>query len=276
MSSDTGIGRYVPAPLERAGLTVRGVVVLAVDRNLTYLAAGIAFYTFVSLIPLILLTVAVASFVGGDALAGQVTDILGQQLSSAGQDSITEALTQTAGRGAASIVGFLGLGWSALKLFRGLDQAFDELYLDGVETSLLEQVRNGLVVVVGIALAIGLVVAVGVALSVLPLEFPLVNVLGSLLLSALLGVAFLPIYYVLPPVDASVREVLPGAVVAAGGWMLLQLGFRLYAANAARYAAYGMIGAVLLFVTWLYFASIVVLLGGAVNAVLRDASLEVK
>jgi membrane protein len=32
-----------------------------------------------------------------------------------------------------------------------------------------------------------------------------------------------------------------------------------------------MIGAVLLFVTWLYFASIVVLLGSAVNAVLCEA-----
>ncbi len=274
MSSDTGIGRYVPAPLERVGLTVRGVVALAADRNLTYLAAGIAFYTFVSVIPLILLTVAVASFVGGDALAGRVTGILGQQLSSAGQDSVTQALTQTAGRGAASAVGFLGLAWSALKLFRGLDQAFDELYLDDLRTSLLEQVRNGLVVVVGIGLAVGLVVAVGVVLSVLPLEFPFVDVLGSLLLSVLLGVAFLPVYYVLPPVDVSVREILPGAVVAAGGWMLLQVGFRLYAAHAARYAAYGMIGAVLLFVTWLYFASIVILLGGAVNAVRREARHE--
>jgi uncharacterized protein YprB with RNaseH-like and TPR domain len=45
-----------------------------------------------------------------------------------------------------------------------------------------------------------------------------------------------------------------------------------YAANATRYAAYGVIGAVLLFVTWLYFASAVVLLGGAVNAVLGEAT----
>lgn len=274
MSSDTRFGRYVPAPLKRAGLTIRSVVALVADRNLTYLAAGIAFYAFVSVIPLILLTVAVASVVGGEALANQVTGILGQQLSSAGQDSVTQALTQTTGRGAASVVGFLGLAWSALKLFRGLDQAFDELYLDDVETSLLEQVRNGFVVVVGIALAIGLVVAVGVALSFLQLDFPFANILGSLLLSALLALAFLPLYYVLPPVDVSIREVLPGAAVAAGGWVLLQIGFRLYAANAGRYAAYGMIGAVLLFVTWLYFASIVVLLGGAVNAVHREDGLE--
>jgi membrane protein len=255
-------------------LTIHSIVALAVDRNLTYLAAGIAFYAFVSIIPLVLLTVAVASFVGGEALAGRVTGRLSQPLSSAGQDGVTQALTETSGRGAASVIGVLGLAWSALKLFRGLDQAFDELYPDTVDTSLLKQVLNGFVVMAGIALAIGLVVAVSVVLSFLPLAFLFINVLGSLLLISFLVLAFLSIYYVLPSVDVTIREVLPGATVAAGGWVLLQIGFRLYAANATRYAAYGMIGAVLLFVTWLYFASIVVLLGGAVNAVLREASLE--
>lgn len=273
MSSDTKIGRYVPTPLEGPVSTIHAVIALAMDRNLTYLAAGIAYYAFVSIIPLILLTVVIASFVGDEALAARVTGILSQQLSSAGQDSVTQGLTQTSGRGSASVVGFLGLAWSALKLFRGLDQAFNELYLDDVDSSLLEQVRNGLVVIVGIALAIGLVVVVGIAFSLLSLELPFISVLGPLLLIAVLGLALLPIYYVLPPVDVSIREVLPGAVVAAVGWVLLQFGFRLYAASASRYGAYGMIGAILLFVTWLYFASIVVLLGGAVNAVLGEARL---
>lgn len=114
MSSDSQIGRYVPAPLEDTASTIRDVVALAGDRNLTYLAAGIAFYAFVSIIPLILLAVAVASFAGGEALAGRVTGIFSQQLSSAGQDSVTQALTDTSDRGAASVVGFLGLAWSAL------------------------------------------------------------------------------------------------------------------------------------------------------------------
>ena len=274
MSIDTRIGQYVPARLEATTATLRAVVALAMDRNLTYLAAGLAFYAFVSLIPLILFTVAVASFVGGDALAGRVMGMLSQQLSSAGQSGVTQELTKTTGRGPASVVGFLGLAWSALKLFRGLDQAFDELYPGDIESSLLEQVRNGLVVMVGIALAIGLVVAVGVALSFLPLEFPFINVFVSLLLAIVLGLAFLPLYYVLPPVDVPIREVLPGAAVAAGGWVLLQIGFRAYAANASRFGAYGMIGAVLLFITWLYFASIVILLGGAVNAVRCEARSE--
>ncbi|NHN48322.1 YihY/virulence factor BrkB family protein [Halostella sp. JP-L12] len=249
--------------------TARSVIDLARDRNLTYLAAGIAYYAFVSIIPIVLLAVAVASFVGGQALAERVVSMLSQQLSSAGQDIVTQALTATSGRAGASIVGFVALTWSALKLFRGLDQAFDEVYADEMEASLLDQVKDALVVVVGIALAVGLVVAVGAALSILNLQIPFINVLGTVVLVAVLTLAFLPIYYVLPPVEVSVKEVLPGTVVAAVGWVLLQIGFRIYAANAGSYQAYGVIGAVLLFVTWLYFGSIVILLGAAVNAVRR-------
>ncbi|WP_226041280.1 YihY/virulence factor BrkB family protein [Natrinema sp. DC36] len=253
---------------------VGSVVALARDRNLTFLAAGIAYYAFVSILPLILLAVAVASFVGGQDLANRVTSLLSQHLSSSGQQIVTQALTNTTGRAAASVIGFLALTWSALKLFRGLDQAFDEVYADEVDTSLLGQLRNALIVVIGIALAVALVVAIGAALSILRLQIPFVNVLGTVVLIAVLAIAFLPIYYVLPPVDVSLGGVIPGTVVAAVGWVILQIGFRIYAANASRYAAYGVIGAILLFVTWLYFASIVILLGAAVNAVRRGTRTE--
>ncbi|WP_226005574.1 YihY/virulence factor BrkB family protein [Natrinema salinisoli] len=254
--------------------TLGSVVALARDRNLTFLAAGIAYYAFVSIIPIALLAVAVASFVGGQDLANRITSMLSQQLSSSGQQLVTEALTNTTGRAAASVVGFLALTWSALKLFRGLDQAFDEVYAGEIDASLLEQVRDAIVAIVAIALAVGLVVAVGIALSVLSLQIPFVNLLGTLVLIAVLVIAFLPIYYVLPPIETSVTGVLPGTIVAAVGWVVLQIGFRIYTSNASRYAAYGVIGAVLLFVTWLYFASIVLLLGAAVNAVRQGVRTE--
>jgi membrane protein len=43
--------------------------------------------------------------------------------------------------------------------------------------------------------------------------------------------------------------------------------FVVYAQQAGRYKTLGMLGALLLFVTWLYFGGIVVLLGGALNYV---------
>ncbi len=261
--------------LRAAVSVVRPVVDLIRDRNLTYLAAGIAYYAFVSIIPLMLLAVAIASFVGGEAMADRVANTLSQQLSPSGQNLIREALANTAGRGVASVIGFLTLTWSSLRLFRGIDQAFDEVYLDTVETSLPEQIRNALIVVIGIALAIALVVASGIVLSVLPVEVPFVDLFGTLVLLVVLVAAFLPIYYVLPPLEMTLRGAIPGAAFAAVGWVLLQVGFRIYATHAGQYAAYGVIGAALLFVTWLYFASIVVLVGAAINAVVQETGLNV-
>lgn len=247
---------------------------LARDRNLTYQAAAIAYYAFVSIIPMMLLSVALASYIGGEALAARVTESLSDQLSSSGQDLVRGALTNTAGRATASIIGVVTLSWSSLRLFRGLDQAFNEIYVSEFEDSFPAQVRNALVVVVGIAAALILIGVVGFALSRLSVAIPFLDLLSTLLLFAMLTLAFLPIYYVLPPVDVAVAEVLPGAAVAAAGWLLLQFGFQMYAANAGQYAAYGVIGAVLLFVTWLYFASIVLLLGAAVNAVRREMPVQ--
>lgn len=254
--------------------TVRAVITLAGDRNLTYHAAAIAYYAFVSIIPMLLLAVALASYIGGEALASRVGEMLSDQLSSSGQNLVRGALTGTNGRATASVIGVVTLSWSSLKLFRGLDQAFDEMYTDEVVASLPEQIRNALVVVVGLAVAIAAMVLVNIALSLLSPAIPFLGVLGTLVLVGLLTLAFLPIYYILPPADVSVRDVMPGAAVAAVGWMLLQFGFQLYAANAGKYAAYGLIGAVLLFVTWLYFAGVVVLLGAAFNAVRQERSLK--
>jgi len=254
--------------------TVRSVVGIARDRNLTGLAAAIAYYAFVSILPLVLLAVAVASFVGGQALVDRVVAVFNRQLSAAGQQSVARALTDQTGREAASVVGVLALLWSSLKVFRGLDLAFDELYTDETEASILDQVRDALIVVAGIGFAVALVVAVSVVLSSLQLRIPFAGVIATVVLVAVLVLAFLPIYYVLPPVEVSVREVLPGTVVAAVGWVLLQGGFRIYVTSADRYGAYGLVGAALLFVTLLYFASIVVLLGTAVNAARWGAPVD--
>ncbi|MFW5940112.1 MAG: YihY/virulence factor BrkB family protein [Halolamina sp.] len=271
MSVVSRVARRVPDRFRAVASTVRAVVALARRQNLTYVAAGVAYYAFVSIIPLLLLVVAVSSVLGGDPLTDRVIALIGRQLSASGQRAVAEMLTDTAGRGTASLVGFVALAWSALRVFRGLDQGVRELYHDVPDSSLLVQFRNGIVVGTGLVLAITVVVFVDVVLPIPSVSVPFVGDLRRLGLLVVLAVVFVPIYYVLSPVDTSIRTVVPGAVVAAVGWVVLQIGFRLYAASASQYGAYGVLGALLLFVTWLYFASIVVLLGAAVNAVRQGA-----
>jgi len=244
----------------------RSVVAVVQDRQVTFLAAGIAYYAFVSLVPLLLLALVVASVLGGDALAEEVVDAAGQVLTPAGADLIRDALTADAGRGGATVVGVAGLLWGGLKVFRGLDSAFSQVFGTSGEGSLLTELRDGAVVL--FAVGAGGAAVAGVAAAVAVLHGPLAGELASLVGLLTLVVVFLPLYYVFPNVPLSLRDALPGAVVAATGWTVLGTAFRVYAANADAYAAYGVLGGVLLLVTWLYVGAILLMLGAVVNAVL--------
>ncbi|PSQ10465.1 hypothetical protein BRC93_09610 [Halobacteriales archaeon QS_5_70_15] len=248
--------------------TVRGVR----DDRITFIAAGLAYYAFVSLVPLLLLAVVGASLFGGEALvlalANRATAALGPQAGSL----VRETLTNTTGQAGAGVVGTAVLLWSGLKLFRGMDVAFSTVYGSPLPDSIVDQLRNGAVTLGAVGLGIAATVAVGVALAVLDpdlvvLGFDFAGTLGTLLLLGGLTAAFLPLYYVLAG-DVTVREALPGAVFAAGGWAVLQTGFRVYAGSAGTYEGYGVLGAVLLLVTFLYFGALILLVGVVLNAVL--------
>ncbi len=249
---------------------VKRVFDVARDRNVTFLAASVAYYAFVSLIPLALLVVVVGSLLGGQAFADFVVQQVASSLSTSGERILQQALTSSSGRTGAGVVGFLTVAWSALKLFRGLDIAFSEAYGTERDLSLVEQLVDGAVTIGLVVVAVGLVAAVGYALRTpsVAANVPFRNLVGNIALVGGLVVAFLPVYYVLPPVEMSVREALPGAVVAGVGWVALHAVFQFYLGYAGQYRAYGVIGAVLLFLTWLYLAGAVVLVGAVVNSVL--------
>lgn len=63
---------------------------------------------------------------------------------------------------------------------------------------------------------------------------------------------------------------LPGAVFTTLGWMITSIFFSYYVNNFGRYAiTYGsLVGVILLFI-WLYISSIIIVLGGEVNATLE-------
>jgi membrane protein len=249
--------------------TTRSIVGVVQEENVSFLAASVAYYAFFSIVPLLLLVLAIGSLVGGQAFAQGVVSAVQGQLSSQGASVIEGALTSPAGRAGASVAGVLALTWSALKVFRALDLAFDEVYGTEPRTGLVAQLKDGLVVLATVGLGIVLMIGLGVFLGrSAAIALPYASLFGYVALVVGLVVVFLPFYYVMPPVDVSVREALPGTILLAVGWIVLQAGFQVYAANAGDYQAYGLLGAILLFLTWLYFASMLVLVGAAVNAVL--------
>lgn len=257
-----------------AGDVARSLVAAARSENLTFVAASLAYYAFVSLLPLLLLSLVAASTLGGPALAEQVTGYVETTLGPGAGDQVHDALVGGTGRGGATVVGFAFLLWSGLKVFRGLDVAFSQMYGERVQESLPKQLLDGVVVLATVGFGVVLIVAVGTFLestgvSVQVMGLELVEIISALALVGGLTVTLLPLYYLFPDRDLTFQEALPGAVFTAGGWTLLQTGFRLYASAAGTYEAYGVIGGGLLLVTLLYFGGIILLLGAVLNAVLE-------
>jgi membrane protein len=88
------------------------------------------------------------------------------------------------------------------------------------------------------------------------------------LLIAVIVTALAIVYRMAPDRDAArFRWVSPGAIVAAGLWVLGSLGFSLYVDNFGRYnKTYGALAGVVVFLLWLFLTSYVVLLGAEINA----------
>ena len=266
---------YLFHPVERVDVSaiarwfgsVRKIVTEARDQEITFLAASIAYYAFVSILPMLLLALAIATFFGGEALATRIASAAGDVLTPAGQSQLQDIILDQTGRAGATIVGTLVLLWSTLRMFRGLDEAFSRVYDVESPKGFLDTVADALVVVGVIGLAVAAMVLAGILLSFLP-DVPFAGLLSTVALIVALGIVFLPLYYFFPDVDVSLREAIPGAIVATLGWTVLQIGFRIYVQQSTRFDIYGVLGGALVLVTWLYFGAVLLLAGAVVNVVL--------
>ncbi len=252
--------------MKEAVSLVRDIVELALEKEITFLAGSIAFFAFVSLVPAMVLILAAGSLLGGEQFATGIVSLVESALSEEGEEVLETALADTTGLAGASVIGFAVLLWSALKVFRALDIAFDRIYQINVKTSLPRHILNGMIVI--LSMVTSLMVLLLVRTTIHWLAIPYANMLSIPIVLLGLVAVLTPLYYVMPPIPVSLSSVLPGTLSAVFGLVLLQQLFHLYASHAAQYQAYGFIGAVLLFLLWLYFGATILLAGVVVNAAL--------
>lgn len=82
-------------------------------------------------------------------------------------------------------------------------------------------------------------------------------------------IIFMLLYWVVPNRRLRFRSVFPGAAFSTVGWIVISLLFAFYVNNFNNYAkSYGSIGGVIVLLVWLYLSSIIILLGGELNATL--------
>jgi membrane protein len=86
---------------------------------------------------------------------------------------------------------------------------------------------------------------------------------------AIMTIIFALIYAIMPNLRLRLGDVLPGAIFATVGWIVTSLLFSFYVNNFSSYSnTYGSIGGIIVLLIWLYISSIIIVLGGEINATL--------
>ena len=99
--------------------------------------------------------------------------------------------------------------------------------------------------------------------------------LRSLFTMAILTLFFLMVYLVLPNRKSSFFRELPGAIIAAGGWLLFSYLFSYYIDNMGNYSyTYGSLAAIAISMLWLYFCMFILFIGAALFMFVMMKRLE--
>lgn len=177
-------------------------------------------------------------------------------------------------------VTMLFLLWSATKGIRSIGQGIDAIYSCGTEYNILQMAVRSVIYAV---IIIGVFV---LSFAVLVFASPLENLVRSFLgkgadtvlvllnmrnIIFFLSLTFLfaTAYKGLAKSPLSFKEQLPGAAIAASGWILYSFGYSVYIRHFSRYSAlYGSFGAVMLFLLWLYMCMNILLCGALINKII--------
>ena len=249
------------------------VVYKFVDDLGGYLAALITYYGFLSLFPLLLIFSTVLGFLlpANPQLQQQLIDSALSQFPIIG-DQLTSSAQPLRGSGAGLAIGIVVALYGGLGVAVAIQNALNQVWAVPVNKRpdpLRARLRSLLLLVLfGIGVLLTTVLsALGTSSQQLGSGVRLAAiVLSTVANSGLFVLAF----RTLTARNVSVRDVLPGAVMAAIGWQVLQSVGTIYVDYQLRGSSqvYGLFGIVLGLLAWIYVEALVIVLAAEVNVVL--------
>lgn len=270
-SADQWTQRHRPARIAR-----RAVEGFLAHEGLQY-AGAMAYFGVLSLFQLLVLAIVVGSFLLGE---GDVrTFVIEQVVAGTPLDAETVAKiidSTIESRGSMTIISFAFLAWAGLGIFSALSNGIGRVFDRAPRRSFVKDKLIGLLLLLltGVLAVASLVI--GIATGILqsatseliggvPGGGTVVWLIGLLAPMLLIFIAFWFLYKVVPNLPVTWTDVLPGAIVATLLWTVLRFGFTWYATSVARYdSAFGPISTAITLLVFLYFASVIVLVGAEV------------
>ncbi|MEU9592701.1 YihY/virulence factor BrkB family protein [Streptomyces sp. NPDC048219] len=265
-----------------AWLLLKDTVNSCMEYRILGLAAEAAFFTLLSVPPLLLSLLGllgyVDSWIGADtteSLRANILDASRAVLSEKGVKQITEPIlddVMKGGRPDVISIGFLFALWSGSRAVNVFIDTITVMYgLDGVRGIVKTRLMAFLLFIVALligSIALPLMVAgPDAVVRVVPWSTTVVQVLYWPVV-IILSVAFLTtLYHVSVPVRSPWIEDVPGALVALAMWVLGSFLLRIYLTSTVEGPTiYGSLAAPVAVLLWIGVSAFAVLVGAAVNA----------
>jgi membrane protein len=264
--------------------TLIGMVRSYKAKNLSDAAAALTYYSILSIFPAALALVAVVGVFGSypettNAILGIVEDLGPGSAVDTFRRPVEDVVRSSGGAGALLGIGLLGALWSASAYVGAFMRAADTIYEVDHERRIWRKLplRIGLTVLLVILLAFvamalvltgRLAEAVGRAIGVGDTAVTIWQFGKWPVLILVIGLIFAILYFAAPNVrHPGFKAVLPGGLLAIVLWAIASFGFALYLAFFGSYnKTYGSLGAVIIFLVWLYLSNSAILLGAVFNA----------
>ncbi|AVB10507.1 YihY family inner membrane protein [Bacillus velezensis] len=244
-------------------------------------SAELAYFFLLSLFPLMIFMLTLTAY-----LPISAEDVLGavDQYAPDSAMSMVKSITeQTLNKRSCGLLSFgiIAVIWSASNGMNAIVRAFNHAYE-------VEENRSFIIIrLTSIFLTIAMVVTILIAL-LLPVFGREIGMLAADFIGAsglflqvwsvvrwgisplILLIVFTALYIFAPNKRLSLRFVLPGAVFAAAGWIIVSMLFSFYVGTFANYSAtYGSIGGIIVLMIWFYLTGTLLILGGEINALLH-------
>ena len=241
----------------------------------THMAAGVAYYSILSLFPLTIGILAIFSpLLPADTVENAFLDFLRTYLPGS-DDAFRENLEATGGlRSAIGIVSVLGMFWSASAIFGAISRAVNRAWdVHEDRPFYIDKVRH-----IAMAFSVGLLFLLSVTTTTLLqfvdtlagdvggmvqlLEQDAVNTVARVLPFLFSLSIFFMIYKYVPNTVTQWRYIWPGALLAALAFEVSKGFFLLYLDHFADFErVYGSLGSVVILLLWTYVSSLTLIIG---------------
>jgi membrane protein len=250
------------------------------------IAAGLAYYFFLSIFPLLIFFAAALAYVPIPNLFGAILDLMSKFVPSEAMGLVRTIVNGVFNPPHGGLVSFglLATLWAATGGFSAMIEALNIAY-EVPETRPYWRTR---LIAIGLAGVVGGLVILGLAATLLGPKIgellvshahmgPLFAMVwpymrwGIVLASIILAVELL--YFWAPNVKQKFICTLPGSFLGVGVWIAASFALGIYIRKFSNYnATYGTLAGVIALMLWFYLSAVAILIGGEINSKLLKAA----